>query len=423
MSHEFIETHRDTLVERCDLKAGRRPGTPAADGDVDDGMPSTPKSPERRSMKLAKFIQENLEIILQEWEAFARTQMSAAAAMTTTVLRDHARQILLAIALDMQTRQSGTEQKEKSLGHEVEAAGAPDSAATTHGELRHGVGFNLVQLVAEYRALRASVLRLWLRQGFAPEEDDFDEMLRFNEAIDQAIAESVSSYSAEIAKAGDTFTAILGHDLRSPLNAIVMSAHNAASSELPEIAVRSVATIQRCAKAMQFMIRDLLDFAGARLGRQMPMRREDSSLIEACRTALDEVMAAHPKRTFEFEHDGELRGHFDPARIGQVLSNLLNNAIIHGEPGSPVRMRARGEPQGLAVDVINTGKPISPDALQAIMDPVSHPRVPGSEGSSGLGLGLYIAQEVANAHGGSVTAASRGDETRFSLRLPAKLDR
>jgi signal transduction histidine kinase len=373
-------------------------------------------------MKLAAFIQGNLEIILQEWEAFAKTQLPAAASMGTTALRDHAKQILLAIAADMQTHQSGGEQKEKSLGHEVKAVGAPDTAATTHGELRHDVGFDLVQLVAEYRALRASVLRLWIRQGLPPEAGQFDEMLRFNEAIDQAIAESVSSYSSEIAKARDTFTAILGHDLRSPLGAIVMSAHNAASYDLPETAMHSLAVIQRCAKAMQVMIRDLLDFAGARLGREMPMRAEESSLVETCHAALAELMAAHPKRTFAFEHDGDVRGHFDPTRIGQVLSNLLNNAIIHGEPGRPVTVRARGDAEELVVDVINTGKPISSDALQAIMDPVSRLRLPGSEGSSGLGLGLYIAQQVAKAHGGSVTAASYDNETRFSLRLPRATD-
>ena len=369
-------------------------------------------------MRLADFINGNLEVILQEWETFARTLLPAAASMTTFSLRDHARQILLAVAADMQTDQTSGEQKEKSLGHGPDVSNAPDTAATTHGELRHDVGFDLVQLVAEYRALRASVLRLWVRQGLTPDSNAFDEMVRFNEAIDQAIAESVSSFSVELAKARDTFTAILGHDLRSPLGAILMSAHNAASCDLPEPATHSVATIQRSAKAMQVMIRDLLDFAGARLGREMPMRPEESSLIETCHTALAELMAAHPKRAFEFEHEGDLRGHFDPVRIGQALSNLLNNAINHGERGYPVNMRARAESQELVVDITNKGKTIPPETLQAIMDPIARVLIPGSDGSSGLSLGLYIAQQVAKAHGGSVTAASKDKQTRFSLRLP-----
>ena len=371
-------------------------------------------------MKLADFIQRNLETILQEWETFARTLLPAAASMSTVALRDHARQILLAVAADMQTDQTSGQQKAKSLGHGPDALDAPDTPATIHGELRHDVGFDLVQLVAEYRALRASVLRLWVRQGLASDPRDFDDMLRFNEAIDQAIAESVSSYSSELAKARDTFTAILGHDLRSPLSAILMSAHNAASHDIPEPAVRAVATIQRSAKAMQIMIRDLLDFAGARLGREMPMRPEESSLIETCHAALAEVMAAHPSRAFEFDYDGDLRGRFDPARIGQALSNLLNNAINHGDSEHPVTIRVRAESQELVVEVTNMGKTISPETLQAIMDPIARRHVPGSQGSSGLGLGLYIAQQVAKAHGGSVAADSQHEETQFSLRIPTE---
>jgi hypothetical protein len=370
-------------------------------------------------MKLADFIQDNLEVILQEWEVFAGTLLPAAASMSTAALRDHARQILLAVAADMQTDQTSGEQKEKSLGHGDDALNEPDTAATIHGELRHDVGFDLVQLVAEYRALRASVLRLWVRHELPPDAGDFEDMLRFNEAIDQAIAESVSSYSAELEKARDTFTAILGHDLRSPLGAILMSAHNAASHDIPEPAMRAIGTIERCARQMQVLIRDLLDFAGARLGREMPMRPEESSLVETCQAAIAEVMASHPSRTFEFKHDGDLQGYFDPARIGQALSNLLNNAINHGESGHPVKLRARAERQELVVDVTNIGKTIPPDALQGIIDdPIARVHLPGSEGSSGLRLGLYIAQQVAKAHGGSVTAESQDNKTRFSLRLP-----
>lgn len=369
-------------------------------------------------MKLADFIERNLEAILQEWETFAATLLPAAASMSTTALRDHARQILLAVAADMQTDQTRGEQKEKSLGHGREAPGEPDTAATIHGELRHDVGFDLVQLVAEYRALRASVLRLWVRQGLTSDASDFDDMLRFNESIDQAIAESVSSYSTELGKARDTFTAILGHDLRSPLSAILMSAHNAASLDIPEPAMRAVAAIQRSAKAMQVMIRDLLEFAGERLGRELPMRPEEASLIETCNGALAELMAAHPGRTFEFEYGSDLRGRFDPARIAQALSNLLNNAINHGDRDSPVVMRARAESRELVVEVVNKGETLSPQHLQVIMDPTARLHLPGSEGSSGLGLGLYIAQQVANAHGGSINAASQDGETRFTLRLP-----
>src|SRR5688572_17408850 len=119
----------------------------------------------RPAMRLAPFIQQNLEPILEEWETFARTLLPAAESMTATALRDHARQILQAVATDMQTTQSAVEQKEKSLGEGHDAPGVASSAATIHGALRYEVGFDLIQLVAEYRALRASVLRLWIRQS------------------------------------------------------------------------------------------------------------------------------------------------------------------------------------------------------------------------------------------------------------------
>ena len=372
-------------------------------------------------MKLAQFIQRNIERILEEWESFARTLLPAAASMSKTTLRDHARQILLAVATDMDTHQSEDEQKEKSRGQGPKPpAGSAETAATTHGGLRHEGGFDLVQLVAEYRALRASVLRLWTKEGSAAGPQDLEDVIRFNEAIDQAIAESVARFADEISRTRDTFTAILGHDLRSPLGAIAMSAHNAASCELPETAARSILIIQRSAKVMQAMIRDLLDFAGTGLGREMPMRFQDGNLLETCHSALAELMAAHPRRIFQFEHDGDLRTSFDPERIGQALSNLLNNAINHGDPDRPVAMRVRTEPQDLVVDVVNEGRTVPPDVLQAAMEPASRGGMLRSEGSSGLGLGLYIAQQVAKAHGGTVTAASHDKKTRFSLRLPRK---
>ena len=357
-----------------------------------------------------------METILVEWEAFARTLLPAAGTMSSLALRDHARQMLTAIAADIETSQSESEQHEKSQGLQENDA---RSAATTHGGLRHDVGFNLAQLVAEFRALRASVLRLWAARNATPLPEHLEEMTRFNESIDQAIADSVAQYSEELGRARDTFTAILGHDLRSPLGAIVMSAHNLASTRLsPEQAEKAVATISRSALAMKNMIRDLLDFAGSRLGRSMPIRVEHSRLDAVCDLALNELMAIYPKRNFEFETHGDLNGEFDPGRVGQVLSNLLNNAVNHGESTQPVRMAARGEGEMLSVSVTNHGPPISPENLRNLFRQPQTTRNPPTPGSSGLGLGLYIAQEIAAAHAGSISAESDSKATTFTLSLP-----
>ena len=373
-------------------------------------------------MRLAPFIQQNLEPILQEWETFARTLLPAAQGMTEEGLRDHARQILQAVATDMQTRQSPQEQKDKSLGEGEEAAGEGDSAASVHGALRYEVGFDLVQLIAEYRALRASVLRLWTRQALADPAAELDDLIRFNEAIDQAIAESVAKYSLDLDTSRDTFMAILGHDLRSPLGAIMMSAHTASVADLAPSTARAMAIIQRSAVSMQVMIRDLLDVAAMRLGRRAPLRKEPADLVETCQAAVTELRAAHPQRAFHFEHTGDLRGCYDAERIGQVLSNLLNNAVNHGNRGHPVRLRAQGEHASrIKVEVENHGSTLTPADLRAIMDPAARNHLRGGEGSSGLGLGLYIARDIVEAHGGSVHASSEAGITTFCLELPRGL--
>ena len=144
-------------------------------------------------MRLAEFILQEMDAILAEWETFAGTLLPAAAGLDSLALRDHAQQILQAVAKDLETSQTREAQLEKSKGRAPKIAGAPETAAQTHGVLRARGGFDINQLVAEYRALRASVLRLWM--DFSPsDKTSMEDMIRFNEAIDQAIAESVGHF-------------------------------------------------------------------------------------------------------------------------------------------------------------------------------------------------------------------------------------
>jgi signal transduction histidine kinase len=174
-------------------------------------------------MKLHRFINEHLEQILAEWVAFAKTIEPEAGQMSIVELRDHAKGILQAISLDIETRQNSRQQDQKSKGLAPEA-GAQQSAASIHGALRHASDFSLVQLSAEFRALRATVLRLWLPQVREMSESAAYEMVRFNEAIDQALAESVLTYSARADHMRELFLAILGHDLRAPLFTLALPA-------------------------------------------------------------------------------------------------------------------------------------------------------------------------------------------------------
>jgi signal transduction histidine kinase len=373
-------------------------------------------------MRLSQFITENLEDILAEWEAFAASLLAPGQVMTSLALRDHASQILLAIAEDIESNQSDLEQAYKSKGF-APIAPATKTAAMVHGALRHFAGFDLRQLAAEFRALRASVLRLWLKHG-GDNGSAFYQLTRFNESIDQALAESIANYSEEVTRSRDTFLAILGHDLRSPLAAITNSGRwLAAPGKLTQgAAIDAVERINRGASRMNSLITDLLDYTRTSLGRAKPIAPQVSNLEEVCRIAYDEISAAHPKTIFRLETSGNLEGYFDTARLHQVLSNLLNNAVQHGVANQPITLSARGEPDKLTLQVRNYGRPIPADKLQVIFNPLvqilsAHSQEPA--GSTNLGLGLYIAREIVAMHGGTIGAESSEEGgTVFSARLP-----
>jgi signal transduction histidine kinase len=373
-------------------------------------------------MRLASFITENLEEILMEWESFAASLLVGGQTMTSLALRDHASQILLAIAEDIETSQTDLEQAYKSKGY-VQIAEATRTAAMTHGALRHLAGFDLRQLAAEFRALRASVLRLWLKRDAASETTLY-ETTRFNEAIDQALAESISNYSNEVAHSRDTFLAILGHDLRNPLSAIANSGlYLTAPGLLPAGApLEAARRVTRGAARMSTMIKDLLDYTRVRLGRSIPIAPEASNMEQICRMAYDEIRAVHPERGFRLELSGDLNGRFDAERLQQVLANLLNNAVRHGERSEPITLSAHGDTAKVTLRVKNRGRPIPADQLQVIFNPLV--QIPSAltdedaDSSTSLGLGLYIAREIVAMHGGTIEAESSGDSTVFCAQLP-----
>jgi signal transduction histidine kinase len=360
-------------------------------------------------MKLSQFIEANHKTIVDEWETFARGLVPAAGAMSKTGLRDHAEQILQAIVADLDTPQDSSEQSEKSKGrgeeHLMEAVGK------THAALRIEDGFTLSQLVAEYRALRASVLRLFERAG----GNDMRQVTRFNESIDEALAEATDRYLIVMNRTRDQFIAILGHDLRTPLSVIFMSAGLIAKGA--EVA-RAAEQILRSGERMSRMVDDLLDLTRTRLGSGIPIVPAQMDLDAMCRAVLSEFQAIHPGRRLEFHSEGDLRGRWDSARLGQVVSNLLGNALQHGAPDRPIEVVARVDAGEVVVDVHNEGTPIPPESLANIFEPmVSHAR--GGAESTSVGLGLFIAREIVLAHGGTVTVRSIASEgTTFSVRLP-----
>jgi len=370
--------------------------------------------------QLSAFIDQNMEEIVAEWEAFARTLLPAAATMSALALRDHAKEILTAIARQIESARAGAQPH----GPKV-AAAAAETAAAAHGALRHLSGFNLLQLGSEYRALRASVIKLWRAHLSKEHHGALDDLACFNASVDQALAESIASYSDELARSRDTFLAMLGHDLRTPLGAVSLSgAYLSGGGVLGgEQQLKAVARIQRGAARMDAMIRDLLEYTRTRLGRGIPIELQACSIASACEAALDEMKAAHPDQVFRFERSGDLSGAFDGARLQQVFSNLLNNAVQHGAKGLPVIFEAHGRPDAVSVRVKNYGAPIPLDALQVIFNPLVQVPTPasgpGDRRSTSLGLGLFIARTIVAGHGGTleVESSERGG-TVFTARLP-----
>ena len=378
-------------------------------------------------MRLAKFILANIELILAEWEAFALT-LASGANMTKLALRDHSQAILLAAARDMEVKQSLTQQEEKSQGEggaDTPESDRLDIASARHAEERVGAGFDIVEVVSEYRALCASVLRLWRKDLPQPNLDDIDDITRFNEAIDQSLAEAIHSYTERLDRSRQLFLAILGHDLRNPLTAIRMGAQLVSPKRGDLNSIEALSMIGAESEAMAKLISDMIDFTSTWLGSPMPLNCEPLDLQILCREVVDSFRAAYPQRTLHFNPRGDLTCNWDAARIRQVISNLLGNALQHGAPKGPVELSAASEGSTVVLSVHNEGAPIPPEALPTLFDPlVRHAtvesalrRAPGS-----IGLGLYIVREIVNAKGGTITVNSTAQQgTTFTVRIPREL--
>jgi signal transduction histidine kinase len=341
--------------------------------------------------------------------------------MDSSALRDHADQILLAIAKDISTPQSREAQREKSLGRAPLPLEAAETAAQTHAILRARGGFNINQLAAEYRALRASVLRLWIDEC-QPHAPDLDDMIRFNEAVDQALAESVSFFTTQVEQARNLLLGMLGHDMRSPLQTIQITASYLAALNAGEHVSEAAARLIRSGARMQTLLDDLCDFNRTQLGLGINISPHDADLRQVLTDVVDELRAAHPGRQIVLEIDGDLRGGWDGQRMQQLLSNLVINAIKYGSPDAPVRVIAAATASDVRIEVKNHGEPIDPQMLERIFDPLQRGADQEDKGSSksGLGLGLYIASEIARAHHGRIDAKSDRNETAFVVRVPRR---
>lgn len=370
-------------------------------------------------MRLADFIEHRLPLILVEWENFAKTLLPASAQMTSLALRDHAEDMLHVIARDLRTAQTPAQQHAKSWGDSdaSQLDGTPLTAAQLHGSLRASAGVSIQQLVSEFRALRASVLRLYANES-DPGSHTVVDIGRFNEAIDQAIAESAQVFQSQVEHWRKLFLAVLEHDLRGPMQAVLASAQVLAvlpsGSKRDEVAAR----LQRSGKRMNELLDELLDFNRATLNLGFSLNSTHCDLAAACLDEVELRRVAHPDHRIGWTSSGSAVGVWDASRVRQALGNFIANAAKHGDRHSPIEVELRGTADEVCIAVSNRGAAISPDVIDAIFDPLRSAADSAADDKTHMGLGLFVVREIAKAHGGRVAVDSSPSQTRFSLHLP-----
>ncbi len=396
-------------------------------------------------MRLADFILGNIEPILMEWEAFAR-KIWPGAAVDPATLRDHAEGILRASVVDMTSEQTSKQQSDKSQGEGQtgDPSDGVDQAAQKHGSEREGSGFHLGALVAEYRALRASVLQLWQEGAPNPDVRDLQDVMRFNESIDQSLAEAVESFMRQVEgeresmitekaaregaesanRAKDTFLAVLSHELRTPLNVIVGWVGILRSEECNDADLNEgLDVIQRSTDAQVRMISDILDVSRIVSGK-MTLDIRACDLAAVIKSAVDAARASADARgvTLALDlHPSARHALCDATRMQQVVWNLVSNAVKFTPRGGRVDVTLLRDRSELHIEVTDTGEGIDPEFMPHIFDRFRQADGSTRRKTGGLGLGLSIVKHIVEAHGGAIEARSVvGRGATISVRLPVK---
>lgn len=216
----------------------------------------------------------------------------------------------------------------------------------------------------------------------------------------------------------EQFLGILGHDLRNPLNAIMIGADllQRSSTSAKDRAVAS--RIKNSSRRMQAMVEQLLDLTRSRLGGGIPIHAKPMDLAELARQVVEEFVSANGSARVELDLTGDLIGEWDPDRLGQVVSNLVANAIKYGVPSAPVEVTVQGTRDAVLLSVHNRGKPIPPELMEVLFEPYRTVPLGGNGHSDGLGLGLFITSQIVLGHGGAMRVHTGEEGTTFAVELP-----
>jgi signal transduction histidine kinase len=366
-------------------------------------------------MRLVKFIETYNATIVAEVVSYARTLPPLAHEPEAT-LSDHVPKILEAVVRDLRQSQTEGDSRAKALGEAPVVEGAPDTAAQTHGRLRARNGLQTTQLIAEYRALRASVLRLWA--DTEPEHVSVQEVIRFNEAIDQAIAESVEYFSNEMDQLRDIFLGVLGHDLRGPLNAILLTSELISRLAKDPAISGHLGILIQSGRRMASLLDTLLQYNRSSLGHGMIVHRRRVDLALECAAEVEVLKAALPGAVLSFDFRGDTTADVDASAIREALGNLVHNAAKYGDD-APIVIELFGTAEAaIVLAVANEGPEIPVSQIVRMFEPLQRGTQGGEDSRTSLGLGLFIVEQIAQAHGGRIGCVSSPARTVFELTIP-----
>jgi signal transduction histidine kinase len=244
----------------------------------------------------------------------------------------------------------------------------------------------------------------------------FAELIAFHIDAFHRIAatEAIMERERSVSELREQFIAVLGHDLRNPVAAIDAGA--TILLKRPEMATTIAGQIKQSALRMSGLIESVLDFARGRLGGEFPIDRSPVVLTPLLEQVVSELRRTHPDREIDVVFDFDQAIFCDNVRISQLLSNLLSNALTHGSATQPITVRGKIADGVFKLSISNGGEPIPEIAIKKLFQPLFRAKVRASQ--EGLGLGLFIASEIARAHGGSLDVSSTEAETRFTFRMP-----
>ena len=247
-------------------------------------------------------------------------------------------------------------------------------------------------------------------------------LTRFNEAIDQAIAESLGNYTQTLDRSRNLFLGILTHDLRNPIGAALMTSELMLNrGTLDARQTTSALRIKHSTGRAIGILNDLLDITRVQFGSALDIAKVRLDAAVFGKQLVDEMRAFYPGRIVTLETSGNMDVDWDESRMGQVLSNLIGNAIAHGSHDTPVKVVVEGQPQDVLLSVRNDGIPIPHETMKTTFDSLIRGEEDKQErpGSTHLGLGLYISKMIVESHGGTLSAtSSERDGTVFTARLP-----